>query len=531
MELNVDQDTRSYILALDLGSSGPKVGIVDQDGRVLASASERTTTFFLPAGGVEEDAEEWWTTFVSAAKRAIKEANVPAERIVAVSCTSHWSVIVPVDENGKALMNAVHWMDTRGGPYNQAITRGFPSIEGYEIRKFMTWVNHVGMPPGHSGNDALGHMLFIKHERPDIYRKAYKFLEPVDYMNFRLTGRCVATQNSVLPMLLMDNRNLNSLDYDPWCIQMSGIDRAKLPDLLPIDGIVGKISQSTADELGLYPGTIVVTGTTDNSAAPIGSGAVADYDAVAMMGTSGFLTFHVPEKKSDLTHLISTIPSAIRDRYLFWSDLGNTGKVLDSFLGNLVYTKDEFEPGTITSDMYDRLNQVAEQVPAGSDGVIFLPWFTGSLSPQADQYMRGGFLNLSHRTTRAHMTRAVLEGVALNWKWLREPAEKLFGHKFEYWRFAGGGALSDVWAQIMADCVGLPIHQQEDPRNTNLLGAAFLAFDRLGIVPLSDIPKKIKTTRIFEPNEKNQAVYEKMFKQFLAAYKNLKPIYHALNEG
>jgi xylulokinase len=163
--------------------------------------------------------------------------------------------------------------------------------------------------------------------------------------------------------------------------------------------------------------------------------------------------------------------------------------------------------------------------------VIFLPWFNGSFSPSEDPFMRGGFLNLSHRSTRSHLTRAVFEGLAMNWRWLRAPSEKLVGQKFTHWRLTGGGALSDVWSQIMADVVGIPMQRQADPRNSNVIGVAMLAFNRLGLVRLEDIPGKIKFDRLFEPDLKNREIYDRMFAQFIASKDRIKPVFHALNKS
>ena len=145
--------------------------------------------------------------------------------------------------------------------------------------------------------------------------------------------------------------------------------------------------------------------------------------------------------------------------------------------------------------------------------------------------MRGGFLNISSQTSRAHLTRAVFEGLAMNWRWLRGSAEKLIGKQFQYWRLTGGGALSDVWSQIMADVVGLPMHRQADPRNNNVIGMGLLAFNRLGLVALEDIPNKIKFDRIFEPDPKNRITYNRMFAQFMASKDKIRPVFHALNKS
>ena len=519
-----------YVLAIDLGTSGPKVGLVDQSGRVICSASSHVQTLFLPDGGAEHDPAEWWSAIVTCAKKVIRESQVPPSAILAVAVTTMWSVTLPVDKNGEPLMNALSWMDARGGPYNREIVKGFPNVQGYKLSTLLRYISKVGFPPTLKGIDALGHMLFVKHERPEIYRRTYKFLEPVDYINMCLTGEFAATQNTVMPYLMVDNRRLNVKEYDPWLLRMGGIERDKLPDLLPIDGTLGSVTASAAGELGLSPGTVVICGINDNSSSAIGAGSIADSEPAAVLGNSGYLAAHVSFKKTDLSGAMATMPSGLPGLYLFIGELANNTKVLDSYLKNMVYAQDAFETGNIPLEMYERANRLAADAPPGSDGVIFLPWFNGSFSPGEDQYMRGGFLNLSHKTSRAHLTRAVFEGLAMNWRWLRGPSEKLIGRPFQYWRLTGGGALSDVWSQIMADVVGLPMHRQADPRNNNVIGIALLAFQRLELVKLEEIPNLIRFDRVFEPDPHNRAVYDRMFAQFMTARKNIKPVFHALNK-
>ena len=384
--------TGKYILAIDLGTGGPKVGVVDAAGRVVASANESTTTHFLPGGGVEQDPHEWWQAVCTAARRAVRLSGVPTAEIQAVACTSQWSVVVPVDSQGEPLMNAVHWLDTRGAAYNQAITRGFPSVEGYALGKLIQWVRRTGFPPTHSGIDSLGHVLFIQHELPEIYRKTDKFLEPMDYLNLRLTGRCAGSLCTVFPFLLTDIRRPDELRYDPWLVKAAGVDPKKMPELLPVDGVVGGVLPCVADELGISRQALVLAPANDNHTAAIGSGAVLDYDSVLVLGTSGYLAGHMPYKKTDIFHALTTIPSPLAGKYLIMAELGNTGKVLDSFLYNLVYPQDGFNQAVLPEDVYACLDAVVAGVPAGSGGVLFLPWFNGSISPNMDYRARGGFL-------------------------------------------------------------------------------------------------------------------------------------------
>jgi xylulokinase len=239
----------------------------------------------------------------------------------------------------------------------------------------------------------------------------------------------------------------------------------------------------------------------------------------------------MPFKKTDLDHTISTIPSGVKGSYLFWADLGNNGTVLDTCLKILLYTPDHLEPGAVPQAIFERADRISGPVPAGSGGVLFLPWFNGSISPGQDEYLRGGFLNMSHSIGRGHLVRAVFEGLSMNWRWLRGPAEKLSGRTFQYWRLTGGGALSNVWAQIMADVVGIPMHRQANPRHSNVIGTGLLAFNRLGKVKLEDIPDMIKFDRVFEPDLKNRDIYDHMYAQFTAAREKIRPVFHALNKA
>ncbi|HEX8993068.1 MAG TPA: FGGY-family carbohydrate kinase [Anaerolineales bacterium] len=519
-----------FALAIDLGTGGPKVGLVNQVGKVVSSATIAVPLLFLPNGGAEHDPAEWWSAITTGVKKVMKSSGVPPADIVAIGVTSMWSVTVPVDEDGRPLRNAISWMDGRGAPYTREIIKGFPNIQGYQLGTLLKYLDVVGFPPTLKGVDALAHMLFIKHTSPEVYQRTYKFLEPMDYINMRLTGKFTATQNTVLPMMMVDNRRLDRLDYDPWLLKKGGIDRDKLPDLLPIDGVIGPILPGVAAELGLSPGTPVVCGVNDNSSSAIGAGAIANTEPAAVLGTSGYLACHVSFKKTDINASMGTMPSAIRGQYLYWGELSNNGKVLDSYLGNMLFADECLEAGAIPGEVYTRASAMAADVAPGSEGVLFLPWFNGSLSPGEDPHLRGGFLNLSHRTRRAHLTRAVFEGLAMNWRWLRGPADKLIGRPSQYWRLTGGGALSDVWSQIMADVVGIPMHRQAEPRNSNVIGMALLAFQRLGLVKLDDIPDMIQFDRVFTPDPKNRAVYDRMFAQFMAAKDKVRPVFHALNE-
>ncbi len=168
-------------------------------------------------------------------------------------------------------------------------------------------------------------------------------------------------------------------------------------------------------------------------------------------------------------------------------------------------------------------------MPAGSGGILYLPWLNGTIVPDESPNVRGGFFNLSLSSTRSHMTRAIMEGVAYNNRWTFGPAEKFTGQKFSHLRFAGGGALSDVWAQIHADVIGVPIHQVSDPTHTTIRGTAFVALNKLGYRSLEELSDLVKINRIYEPTESNRSIYDNLYNQFREVYKRNKKVFNALN--
>jgi len=524
------QQSNRYVLAIDLGSGGHKAAIVADSGEVIASAEGHITTHLLPHGGAEQDPVQWWSGVKQAARQVIRESNVAPKDIVAIGCDSQWSVVVAVDKHAEPLMPAIHWMDQRGGPHNRKIAGGFPSFQGYGLFKLLKWIKLTGMAPTHSGVDSLGHVLYIKNERPDVYAKTYKFLEPMDYLTSRLTGKITATQKTMSVFMVVDNRQWGSLEYNDELLSLAGLEKEKFPELIPNNGVVGNLDPCVADELGLTRETQVVAGIADSNASIIGSGAVRDYESIVYIGTSQYMTCHVPFKKLDLNSFMTTFPSPFESRYYLFGEQLTGGKCVEFFLKNIVYTDDEFKTRVKREDAYERFNTIASRVPPGSGGVIFLPWLNGSGVPKEGPSVRGGFINFSYNTMRSHLTRAIMEGLAYNNRWTREAAEKFIGRRIDSFRFSGGGALSDVWSQIHADVLGVPIQQVEDPINTTVRGTALLALITLGYRSIDEIPELIRFKRVFEPDESNRKTYDRMYTQYRALFKKNKGIFKELNK-
>lgn len=522
-------DTSRYILAIDLGTSGPKVGLVSAAGEVIAHEFEATPVILLPGGGAEQDPNGWWTAIAQASQRLMARQLVPAAAIAAVCCTSQWSGTVAVDRAGQALHNAIIWMDARGAPYVDAVVGGPLRLQGYAPHKLLTWIRLTGGVPTRSGKDPIAHIWYLRHERPDIYHAADKFLEPKDYLNLRLTGRTAASTDSITMHWLTDNRNLARVDYHPRLLKLAQVERARFPDIKRAVDILGPLQPAAALDLGLPAGVPVVVGTPDLHSAALGSGAVRDFVAHLYLGTSSWLTCHVPFKKTDLIHNLASLPSAIPNRYFVVNEQECAGASIAYLIDNLLYPNDGLDETARPVDIHARLDRLAATVPAGSDKLIFTPWLYGERTPVDDHTVRGAFFNQSLHTTRAHLVRAVYEGVAYNSRWLLTYIERFVRRPLDGIHLIGGGAQSDFWCQVHADVLNRTIKQVGDPLQANLRGAGFLAWMALGVLSVDDIPSLVPIVRTFAPNAQHRAVYDELFQAFVALYKNNRRLYARLN--
>ncbi len=519
-----------YILAVDLGTSGPKTALISVYGEVVDSEFKDTPVILLPDGGAEQDPQGWWNAIMSTAKKVISKNLVSPDDIVAVSVTSQWSGTVALDQEGKHLMNAIIWMDCRGSEAVKDILKGLIKIDGYPLLKMMTWLKMTGGAPAKSGKDSLCHILWLKNNRPDLYRKTYKFLEPKDYINFRFTGKFAATYDSILLHWVTDNRDPSHVVYSDKLLKLATIEREKLPDLISAMDILGPLKKEIAAELGLKEGTPVIGGTPDVPSAGVGSGAVRNYEGHIYIGTSSWISAHVPFKRTDISHNFGSFPSPIPGRYIILSEQECAGKCLTWLRDNVLYHNDELLQEECAPDIFKVLDKIVERVPAGANNVIFTPWLYGERSPVDDCHIRASLFNLSLENTREDIARAVYEGVAFNAKWLLGPVEKFMGRPFEYLNFIGGGANSNIWSQIFADVFNRKIRQVKDPISSNARGAAFLASIALKYITVEDIPQYIQIKAEYNPNPDNRKIYDELFKEFVNYYNTQRKACARLNK-
>ena len=517
------------VLAVDLGTSGMKVALVTVHGTVLGWESRPVRLVLTPDGGAEQSPDEWWQAFLDVSRRLLGRGLAPPSAVRAVCCSTQGEGTVPVDRDGNALMNCILWMDMRGAPYLNERMRGLVNVAGADLFKLLRWIRLTGGMPSPTGKDPAAHMLLVRERFPEVYGRTYKFLNVLDYLNLRLTGRFAATFDSILTSWVTDNRNPDNIRYSDALIRMSGVDADKFPEIVSCTSVLGRLRESVAETLGLSKDVEVIAGSIDNTAAAIGSGAVADYAPHLYIGTSSWVAAHVPFKKTDAVSALASVPCAMPHRYLLTALQATAGANLTFLRDKLLFPKDEFRHSGDPPDFFKVVDGVAARVPPGANGVIYTPWPWGERAPVDDKNLRAGLYNLSLNNDRADVVRAFLEGVALNVRWLMKPVEKFLGRRVSRIHVVGGGAASDVWCQIFADVLGVAVGQVKDPIQANARGAAFIGAAGLGEISLSDVARFVELKHDYEPTPEHRALYDARFEAFVEIYRRMKGVYEKLN--
>lgn len=509
--------TEQWILAVDLGTGGPKVARVTLDGAIQGTAFRPVETHLGADGAATQDATAWWWG-ITAACREVAEGADPAG-LHAVAITGQWGSTVPVGFDNAPSGPALLWSDTRARDLVRPLVGGPINISGYSPRKVLPFVRVTAGAPNTDGADPTGHSLLLKKRFTEQYSRTAVLLEPVDYVGLCFTGTAAATPASMTLSWLLDHRPGNRPEYVESLVRRSGRDYAKLPELRPTGSVLGTLLPEVADEIGVAAGVPVICGIPDLHAAVIGSGSPEPYASHVAISTSAWIGARVPFKRTDLFHSIATVPGLDLDHPVIANNHETGG-------GALEWLKDEIFDGAVD---FEEMIGWAEQVPAGSDGVMFTPWLNGERSPVDDKSLRGGWLGLSLRTGRGALVRSVMEGVAYNARWLFGPYQKFLGRQLASVRILGGGALSPLWCQLHADIMNVAVEQVADPRHAQLRGVALWARICLGELTLREAGALVPVAERFEPRPETRAVYEAGYAEFSKLAGTLKGFYHRMS--
>lgn len=498
----------AWVLAVDLGNGGPKVAAVHPHGRLGPTAQRSVSVDIGTDGRATQDAGEWWPALVECIREVV--GQVEAEPASAVGITGQWGSTVPVDEHGDPVGPVLLWADTRARPYMREVIGGPISVQGFAPQKVLPWLRLTGGAPTPSGADPTGHSLLLQRQMADVYARARWLLEPVDFLGMRFTGRAAATPASMILSWLTDNRLGVEPRYVASLIRKAQRDPRRLPPLVSMGTVLGEVLAEVAEATGLPPGIPVVAGLPDLHAAVLGSGAIEPYATHVTVSTTAWISSRVPFKRTDVLHSMASVPG-------FDPQMPVVANNQEIGGGALRWLREQ-----VIDEDYDALTAAAATAPAGCEGTLFAPWLNGERSPVEDKDLRGAFVGLSLRTDRAMMIRAVMEGVALNARWLFDTYEKFCKRRIDSVRILGGGAQSDLWCAMYAGILDRPVEKVANPRDAQLVGAALWALVSLGEMTLPEAAARVRVERTFQPDECDRAVYQPAYAEYRGLYKRLK---------
>jgi xylulokinase len=419
------------LLGIDVGTGGTRAVLIDQDGKVIASATSEHAPFRTPhPGWAEQDPEDWWRAAQQAISQAIAASGQPSSAIAAVGLTGQMHGAVMLDSAGQVLRPSLIWCDQRTGPQCDWLHQQLGRERLIEL------TCNPALP-----NFTLTKLLWVRDHEPAIFARIAHILCPKDYVRYRLTGAFAIDVQEASGTLLLD---VTTRTWSAEVARVAGIDTAWLPPLFESPDVCAEISTTAAATTGLKPGTPVVAGAGDQGAGAVGMGILLPGSVSATIGTSGVVFAATDKPTRDPQGRLHTFCHAVPGR---WHVMGVTQAAGLS----LRWFRDTFAPG----QDYDQLSTAAAKIAPGSDGLLWAPYLLGERTPHLDSHATAIFAGITASHTRAHFTRAVLEGVAYS---LRDTFT-LFGElgiPVKAVRLGGGGARGPLWRSIQAAVYGYP---------------------------------------------------------------------------
>lgn len=478
----------SLLLGIDLGTTGCKAAVYDEEGRLLGESYLEYGLITLSPTMIEQDAEAWWRLTCQAIAQALAAARAPREAVRGLAVSSQGISFVLLDRQGNVLGNAINWLDSRASEETKAILARYPEEKLFAITGKRASPFYV-----------LPKLLWLQRHHPDLWRKTRKVLMGHDYLLYRFCGKGVTDHSMAGGTMLYD---LQALDWSAELLDAFHIPREILPDIHWAGTPVGTLRPEVAQELGLRPDVVVTVGGQDQKCAALGAG-IQDGMATLSLGTASAITQIMDRAQVDPQMRVPTFTFVMPQRWVLEG-------VISTGAGSLRWYRDTICPGT----PYTLLDEEAAQVPPGADGVFFYPHLSGAGSPHWQSRARGTFHGMSLATTRAHLTRAILEGVAYQMRENLAVTEEVGGAVREAIVF-GGGAKSALWREIIGDVINRPLAWTRTVETANL-GAAMLAGLGSGVFATLAQARAVMVGELVyrDPVPEKVAVYAKLYEEY-----------------
>ena len=502
-----------YVIGCDLGSQGIKVILLTLEGQLAGEASVSYSIDYPYPTWAEQPANRWTEAMIIAVRKLLQSTGVSPEQIKAIGLDAQVDGVVPIDINGNPLRPALIWMDRRAVDQCVDVEKVCKPEKIFQITGLNLDASHVAPK-----------IRWLADTEPDIYRRTAYFLLPGSYLAYYLTGELAVDYSNASSTMLMDIRK------KAWSEEMCrvfGIPTERLATIYTSLTEIGTLRPEIAEKLGLKSSTSVILGSGDEHAACLGAGVIQPGLVCDIAGTAEPVCVASSQLAFDPTGLVETHCHADPDLWL----LENPGFVSGA---NYRWFRDEFSANEVQSasssgtSPYNLLNDMAANVPVGSDGLIFLPCLMGAMTPTWNPSARGTYFGFTLAHTRAHFIRALLEGSAYAVRDITDQMQKM-GLCLKQICVVGGGAQSRLWRQVKADVTGLPIALPQTIETT-ALGAGMLAM--VGIGSFSTLEEAANQTvqiiEVLEPDQKAQSRYEEYFQLYRSLYQALLPVFDEL---
>ena len=527
-----------YIIIYDFGTSSVKTCLFDiaSEVQLVASATAGYSLTISPDGGAEQDTEEWWAALSSTTRDVLICSKVQPAGIKGIAFCSQMQGTVLVDRDGNAVRRPMNYLDQKGTKeYQECMGSGIIKVSGCSLYKLVRnlLVNYAGST---SAKDPVWKYKWVENNEPEVFRRTYKWLDIGDYLLSRCTGRIVRTADSAFATFLYDTRR-GKEGWNKGLLKMYKVKPEHMPEIIECTDLAGKLTERAAKELGLAEGTPVFGGGGDTTFVNIGAGCTKPGDTHIYVGTSGWVSTFLNYQTVDIGAMITGVLSAKRGYFNYYAELETAGKCFEWVMEHLAL--DEvgiyLEKTRITDveskyvSLYDYLSEEVSKVPPGANGVIFTPWLHGNRCPFEDSNAGGMFFNIRVENGKRDMIRAVLEGICYHLRWLLECETKKVKTS-DTIRFVGGGALSPVTCQMLADITGRKIETIDHTQEVGAMGAALVVAAGIKGLDVMDLSSRlVKPNHTYIPDDASKTVYERNYRVFRKLYKANAASFTAIN--
>lgn len=489
--------TKKYVIGVDLGTTAFKAGLFDEKGKAVCTHTEEHFLFTPAPLTVEQSAGNYWNAFKTCVQSLMDNAQVEKENVLSMSLSAQGETMAFFDAKMDPLCNFIVWMDTRPQGEAEAINSHFSADE---------ILHKTGQGPIISLYPACK-ILWMKRSHPEIFGKTAKIMLLEDYIFYLLTGKIYGEGSLWCTSYLWD---INTKKWWGEMLDFLGVREGQLPEIVETSSNLGRIIPSIAQELGLPESLNLVMGGLDQLCGAIGAGNAApgifSESTGAVVAVCTMSDKIVLDPDGELPCFYGAVPG----QYLLHA--AAKGGIIYRWLRDVLCTEEMAIQRGGGPDAYNLMDEQAASTPAGSEGLLVLPFFGGAGAPETDQYAKGMIYGLGLQHTKAHIIRAFMEAVAVNIYRMVQYCEKITGKEIKEIRSLGGGANSPLWCQIKADVIGRPVVTMKNVQDSACLGAGIIAGVGVGLWPSVEqiVSEIVEVDHIYMPNSQNRALYDEL---------------------